>query len=73
MRETHAREGVGRMQRRAPRSAPRIPYRDRVGAPDLQTSNAQLLDDAAGQGFNVASRVLLDRCDNDALDLGLLC
>ena len=24
------------------------------------------------QGIDIASRVLLDRCDNDALDLGLL-
>ena len=54
------------------RSAPRIAHRDRLGAPDLQTGGAQLLDDAACQGLDIASRVLLDRCDNDALDLGLL-
>jgi hypothetical protein len=45
-------------------------YQDRVAAPDLQTSGPQLLDDPACQGRNVPSRVLLDRCDNDALDLG---
>jgi hypothetical protein len=53
--------------RDVPRSAPRIAYRDLVGAPDLQTSGAQLLDEAARQGLDIASRVLLDRCDDDAL------
>jgi hypothetical protein len=52
----------------AARSASQIAYRDRVHAADLQTSGAQLLDDPSRQGFDVASRVLLDRCDNDALD-----
>jgi hypothetical protein len=47
-------------------------YRDRIDPPDLQTSGAQLLDDPARQGFDIASRVLLDRCDDDTLDLGLL-
>jgi hypothetical protein len=51
------------------RSAPRIAYQDRVDALDLQTSTAQLLDDSARQGLDIASRVLLDRCDNDALGL----
>jgi hypothetical protein len=37
-------------------------------APDLQTSGAQLLDDAARQGFDIPSRVLLDRCDDNAHD-----
>ena len=72
MRETHAREGAGRVQRPAPRSPPRIAYRDRVAAPDLQTGVPQLLDDPARQGFDIPSRVLLDRCDDDTLDLGLL-
>ena len=43
-----------------------------VNAPDLQTSGAQFLDDTTCQGFDIASRVLLDRCDDDTLDLGLL-
>jgi hypothetical protein len=47
-------------------------YRDRIDPPDLQTSGAQLLDDPARQGFDIPSRVLLDRCDDDTLDLGLL-
>ena len=51
------------------RSAPRIAYQDRVDALDLQTSGAQLLNDPARQGFEIASRVLLDRRDNDALFL----
>jgi hypothetical protein len=58
--------------RRAPRSALRIVYRDRgISAPDLQTGGAQLLDDPARQSCDIASRVLLDRCDNDALGLPL--
>ena len=51
------------------RSAPRIAYQDRVDALDLQTSTAQLLDDSARRGIDIASRVLLDRCDDDALHL----
>jgi hypothetical protein len=54
------------------RSAPRIAYQDRVDALDLQTSTAQLLDDPACQGFEIPSRMLLDPCDDDTLDLGLL-
>ena len=45
---------------------------DRVGAAVLQTSAAQILYDPACQGFDAASRVLLDRSDNDARDFGLL-
>jgi hypothetical protein len=40
-------------------SAPRFADRDRVGAPDLQTSGTQFLDDAARQSLDIASRVLL--------------
>jgi hypothetical protein len=36
---------------------------------DRQPSGAQLLDDPARQGIDIASRVLLDRCDDDALHL----
>jgi hypothetical protein len=35
-------------------------------------NTAQLLDDPACQRIDIASRVLLDRCDDDTLDLGLL-
>jgi len=60
MRETHARLFSAFGLRIGIASVRRI----------SQTSGAQLLDDPARQGFDIASRVLLDRCDNDALDLG---
>jgi len=44
------------------------PIADRIDAADLQTSAAQPLDDPARQGLDIAPRVLLDRCDDDALD-----
>jgi hypothetical protein len=52
MRETHAREGAGRVQRRAPRSAPRIAYQDRLDAPDLQTAARS---SSMGNAFDVTA------------------
>jgi hypothetical protein len=46
----------------------RIAVRGHVRTPDLHTGGAKLFDNAARQGRDVASRVLLYGCDKDAQD-----
>ena len=46
----------------------RIPDRGHVRTPDLHTCGAKLFDDAARQGRDIASRVLLYGCNKDAQD-----